>query len=298
MEHMIEEYIQYLGEMKQASANTKEAYAGDLKQLQHYINSLGIHDFDAISETNINSFLLGLEKQGFSPATINRKLVTIKNFILFAIKRGYLRQDVTERIRPPKYEKKAPTFISLEQVEALLNAPDISTLQGLRDKAMLEILYATGIKVSELIALKTKDVILKYKYVIIYEKAGERLVPFGNSAKESIEAYLEAREQEIKNKTNPSDDQILFHNRFNQALTRQGFWKILKEYANLIGMYELITPQIIRNSFAIHMISNGADLYSLKELMGHKDIGVTQRYSNIEPGKTREVYQNTHPRGR
>lgn len=295
MEERIREYQIYLKEVKNAADHTVESYIGDLKQMMNYFHELGIHDFNNVSETNVNSYLLGLEKQGVAPSSINRKLVSLKGFILFQIKRGYLRQDVTERIHAPKYEKKEPVSIRVEQVEQLLDAPDLTTERGRRDKAMLELLYASGMKVSELLNLRREDVVIKLSYVVVRERSGERLLPFGQAAKDALINYMD-NDQSLKE--NEDAQGLLFLNRFHEPMTRQGFWKILKGYAKQIGISEDITPQVIRNSFAVHMLANGADLYSLKELMGHGDISVTQRYTSKNTGKTREVYQNTHPRGK
>lgn len=323
MELWMAEYIKYLQEIKKASKNTIDSYTIDLKQVSVYLEELGVKDFNNVTETNINSYLLSLEKQGISSASINRKLVAIRSFILFAIKRGYIHQDVTERITPPKFEKKQPKGITVSQMEALLNAPDVNTARGKRDKAMLELLYATGMKVSELISLHVEDIVFKFMYVVVREKAGERLLPFGHVAKESLLNYLEERFRvDNKNEDIQNEDHIenmkvesieetmksggfeehkeepLFYNRFKEPMTRQGFWKILKEYAKKIGIEEDITPQVIRNSFAIHMLENGADVYSLQELLGHGDISITQRYTSQSVGKTRDVYLRTHPRGK
>lgn len=328
MELWIAEYIKYLEEIKKSSKNTIDSYIIDLKQVTAYLEELGVKDFNNVTETNLNSYLLSLEKQGISSASINRKLVAIRSFILFGIKRGYLHQDVTERITPPKFEKKQPKGITVSQMEALLNAPDVNTTRGKRDKAMLELLYATGMKVSELISLHIEDVVFKFMYIIVREKSGERLLPFGHAAKESLFIYLEERflgdrnedKKTIEEKKNIEDketininnieallqseaydgykEEPLFYNRFKEPMTRQGFWKILKEYAKKVGIEEEITPQVIRNSFAIHMLENGADVYSLQELLGHGDISITQRYTSQSVGKTRDVYLKTHPRGK
>lgn len=323
MELWMAEYIKYLQEIKKASKNTIDSYTIDLKQVSVYLEELGVKDFNNVTETNINSYLLSLEKQGISSASINRKLVAIRSFILFAIKRGYIHQDVTERITPPKFEKKQPKGITVSQMEALLNAPDVNTARGKRDKAMLELLYATGMKVSELISLHVEDIVFKFMYVVVREKAGERLLPFGHVAKESLLNYLEERfrvdnkNEDIQNEGHIENMKVesieetmksggfeeykeepLFYNRFKEPMTRQGFWKILKEYAKKVGIEEDITPQVIRNSFAIHMLENGADVYSLQELLGHGDISITQRYTSQSVGKTRDVYLRTHPRGK
>lgn len=323
MELWMAEYIKYLQEIKKASKNTIDSYTIDLKQVSVYLEELGVKDFNNVTETNINSYLLSLEKQGISSASINRKLVAIRSFILFAIKRGYIHQDVTERITPPKFEKKQPRGITVSQMEALLNAPDVNTARGKRDKAMLELLYATGMKVSELISLHVEDIVFKFMYVVVREKAGERLLPFGHVAKESLLNYLEERfrvdnkNEDIQNEGHIENMKVesieetmksggfeeykeepLFYNRFKEPMTRQGFWKILKEYAKKVGIEEDITPQVIRNSFAIHMLENGADVYSLQELLGHGDISITQRYTSQSVGKTRDVYLRTHPRGK
>lgn len=298
MEQLITEYLQYLKEIKRASKNTIDSYASDLKQVMTYLQEQGIHDFNIVSETNINSYLLNMEKQGISSASINRKLASIRGFILFGIKRGFISQDVTERITPPKYEKKNPKGITVDQMEAILDAPDLETVRGRRDKAMLELLYATGMKVSELISLQLDDVVLKLMYVVVKEKSGERLLPFGHAAKDALVNYLDDRKNVGNSGSILKVSPPLFYNRFKEPMTRQGFWKILKEYAKKVGIEEEITPQVIRNSFAIHMLDNGADVYSLQELLGHGDISITQRYTSQAIGRTRDVYLRTHPRGK
>ncbi|MBE5960351.1 MAG: site-specific tyrosine recombinase XerD [Lachnospiraceae bacterium] len=290
MREELDGYIVYLKEVKSASDNTVASYHSDLKMFYEYLEEQEIETFSKVTETVLNSYFLGLEKQGLSPASVNRKMVTVRNYILYLIKKGKLATDPMERIKAPKFKRKEPESISVEEINALLATPDGTTEKGIRDKAMLELLYATGMKVSELLDLKQNDLNLKLNYVVVRESAGERLLPIGKTAKEAISRYLNESGME------EASDSYLFVNRRKERMTRQGFIKILKQYAKDAGIEKEVTPQIIRNSFAMHLLENGADLQSLQELLGHGDISATQYLLRSHTQKTLDVYAKTHPR--
>lgn len=290
MNQYINDFVTYLHEVKHASANTIGAYQNDLKRLAAYLDKQGISSVQKISETSLNSYVLSLEKEGMTPASVSRNIASMKAFLLYLLKSGSITGDPSERIRPPKVIKKAPQIIPPEMIDRLLKQPDENTHKGLRDKAMLELLYATGMKVSELIAIKTSDINLTGRYLICGEKR-ERIVPFGKAAKSALQEYMKIREGAFVKKATD----ILFLNSSGEQLTRQGFWKILKAYAKGTGIKE-INPNIIRHSFAAHMLDNGADLLSVQEFLGHADISTTQLYLSRSYKNSRDVYMNTHPR--
>jgi len=291
MEQYINDFIKYLEEVKQASKNTIQAYQNDLKKLQLFLEKHNINLVTKISETSLNSYILSLEKEGLSPASVSRNIAAIKSFLLYLIKHGQLSgEDPSERIKPPKVPKKSPQIINTSLVDKLLQQPDKHSKKGIRDRAMLELLYATGIKVSELLSMKETDINLSGRYITCGDKR-ERNIPIGKSAKAALQEYLSIRSVNF----NKKDSDILFLNSSGEQLSRQGLWKILKIYAKLAGI-EDINPNAIRHSFAAHMIDNGADLGSVQEFLGHADITTTQLYLTQSYKNSREVYMNTHPR--
>jgi len=290
MEQYINDFITYLCEVKRASKNTLQAYRNDLKKLQHFLEKQNINSLAKISETGLNSYILSLEKEGLSPASVSRNIAAMKSFLLYLIKHGLMFGDPSERIKPPKVIKKTPQIIETSLVDKLMNQPDINTKKGIRDRAMLELLYATGVKVSELISMTATDINLSGRYITCGERR-ERNIPFGKSAKTAMQEYLAIRQE----KFNKNNSEILFLNSSGAQLSRQGLWKILKGYAKLVGIEEM-NPNAIRHSFAAHMIDNGADLGSVQEFLGHTDITTTQLYLKQSYKNSREVYMNTHPR--
>lgn len=290
MERNIYEFITYLREVKDASPNTIQAYQNDLKKLQVYLGKQKINTVTKISETGLNSYVLNLEKEGFSPASVSRNISSIKAFFLYLIKQGKVHKDPSERLKSPKVTRKAHEMIDINDMDVFLQQPDKHTSKGIRDSAMLELLYATGIKVTELISLKLTDVNLRMKYITCEGKK-ERNIPFGRPAKEALERYLVIRQETF----NKLDSEYLFLNISGDQLSRQGFWKIIKGYADAAGM-EGINPNRIRQTFATHLLENGADLESVREFMGHNDIMSTQQYLSQNHKNSREVYLKAHPR--
>ena len=290
MNQYINDFVIYLHEVKHASANTVGAYQNDLKKLAVYLEKQGISSVQKISETSLNSYVLSLEKEGMTPASVSRNIASIKAFLLYLLKSGKISGDPSERLKPPKVVKKAPQIIPPELIDRLLKQPDVKTNKGIRDRAMLELLYATGMKVSELVSIKLNDINFSGRYLACGEKR-ERIVPFGKAAKSALLDYIGIRAAAfVKGET-----EILFLNSSGEQLTRQGFWKILKAYANELGIAE-INPNIIRHSFAAHLLENGADLISIQEFLGHADISTTQLYLSRSYKNSRDVYMNTHPR--
>mgnify|MGYP000013703878 FL=1 len=295
MENEIRDFILYLHEEKKTSVNTELSYKRDLQKLQSFLSGQGIEDVGRITETSLNSYVLYLEKNQFAPATVSRHIAAVKAFFHFMLKKGMVSEDVTERLKAPKIEKKAPEVLTVEEAARLLEQPGKDAPKDIRDKAMLELLYATGIRVSELISLKLSDLNLRLGYIICRDGMKERAVPFGNKAKEALTLYLkEAREQLTKG----NEGDTLFVNCSGKPMSRQGFWKLIMIYARKAGIEADITPHTLRHSFAAHLVENGADLHSVQEMMGHSDISSTQVYANRNGNQLRNVYQRTHPRSR
>lgn len=293
MDKLLEQYIMYLQNVKKTSANTVTAYKRDLNKLIQFLSERGFSDVSKISFTDLNSYILLLEKEGAATSSISRNISTIKSFFLFLLRNRYIDNDPALNLKAPKILKKAPRILTVEEIEVLLSLPDDSP-KGLRDKAMLELLYATGLKVTELIELKLNQVNAALQYMRIHDKDRERVIPFGEFAKQALENYLENARPILVSVT--EDEEYLFLNYSGQPMTRQGFWKIIKNYGEQAGFDVGLTPHVFRHSFAAHMVENGADLKSLQELLGHSDISTTQVYSSFAHSGVNAVYQKAHPR--
>ena len=289
----INEFVDYLTNVKRSSKNTIASYRRDLVKLNNYLTDLGCEDWNMVTGTNLNSYILMIEKQGMSSATVSRNIASTKAFFLYLLKQGVIKEDPSDALKPPKIEKKAPVILTIEEINLLLNQPNGTTPKDIRDKAMLELLYATGIRVSELIGLKVKDVNLSMNFLQCRDGNKERVIPFTNETKEALEAYLE----NARNAMCTADQEYLFTNVQGTPMTRQGFWKIIKYYSSKAGIKKDITPHTIRHSFAMHLVNNGADLKSVQEMLGHSDISTTQIYVKTSANtKLKEVYEKAHPR--
>jgi integrase/recombinase XerD len=293
MNNALQDFLTYLRDIKNASVNTIASYQMDLKKLFGYLESQNVTDTQKISETILNSYILSMEREGRSPATVSRHIASIKAFVLYLIKKGILHEDPTERMHNPKVEKKPPITLTLEEINRLFEQPDLHCSKGIRDKAMLELLYATGIRVSELVSLQVSNVNTKNKYITIINNKNERIIPYGTMAKQSLDIYLLQVRDKLLDHT---ESDLLFLNLNGEKMSRQGFWKIMKAYVKEAGIKKEITPQTVRHSFAVHMMENGADLQSVGELLGHVDVTSTQVYIQGRHKKLREVYLESHPR--
>lgn len=292
MQETIQSFTDYLQTEKKASKNTEVSYQRDLRKLAVFLKEHGIEKPEQMNATVLNSYLLYLEREHFSPATISRSIAAIHMFCQYACQEGIMVSDPSKALQPPKVERKMPEILSIAEVDLLLRQPKTDTPKGIRDKAMLEMLYATGIRVSELIHLKTQDVNLMMDYITCRDEK-ERIVPFGGLAKKALEQYLGSARAALMH---GREDDVLFVNCSGGPMSRQGFWKILKSYAKSAGITADITPHTLRHSFATHLLQNGADLKSVQEMMGHADISTTQMYLHLGVNKIRDVYRKTHPR--
>lgn len=294
MGNHIDAFILYLHNMKNTSENTEMSYRRDLYKVQVFMENRGLSDVKDISGEDMGAYVESMKEQNFAAATISRNIASLKAFYSYLMKEGIVEKDVTEDLKAPKIEKKIPEILTMDEVIRLLNQPKGDSPKEIRDKAMLELLYATGIRVSELISLKLSDVNLKMGYILCRDSNKERIIPFGREAKSALIKYLDRiREEMIGN----NDSDMLFCNCSGQTMSRQGFWKLIKYYAKKADIKSEITPHTLRHSFAAHLVENGADLRSVQEMLGHSDISTTQIYANMNHNHIREVYAKAHPRG-
>lgn len=289
MEELLKEFNVFL-KNKRLSENTLESYVRDIKNFLMYLEENNL-DYKNIKKSNIIAYFLNMQKRGRATSSISRSLAAIRSFYRMLYKKSLIQSDPTLEIETPKIEKKLPSILSLEEIEMLLAMPKGEDFKAIRDKTMLEVLYASGIRVSEIINLNVDDVNLKLGYLRC-NGSKERIIPLGKIALQSLEKYMTLRDKLLAGK----EEKALFVNNKGDRMTRQGFWKILKYYANLANIQKEITPNIIRHSFAAHLIENGADLKSLQELLGHSDISTTQIYAELYKYKIGEVYKKSHPR--
>lgn len=289
----IQEFISYLHNTKGTSHNTEVSYERDLRKLEQFLEEQGISETGQVTPTILNAYLMELERKNFAPSSISRNVASIRAFFHYYCQKNGLRENPADVLKAPKIEKKMPGILTVDEVDLLLSQPKLNTAKGIRDRAMLELLYATGIRVSELISLKVSDLNLRLGYLTCTGGEKERAIPFGTTAKKAVEEYLiEAREKLLAGK----ESELLFLNCSGKSMSRQGFWKVLKSYATSAGIQQDITPHTLRHSFAAHLVQNGADLKSVQEMMGHSDISTTQIYMNMNVNKLRDVYIKAHPR--
>ena len=294
MEKEITAFISYLHNVKKTSNNTEMSYKRDLEKMQNFISQEGISQVGDVTAETLCAYIQYLEANHFAAATVSRNVASLKAFYHFLMQEGMVTKDVTEKLKAPKIEIKIPEILTPEEVVRLLEQPCGDSPKEIRDKAMLELLYATGIRVTELITLKVSDVNLPMSYLICRDASKERVIPFGAAAKSALERYLDGvRLSMIEDKKS----EILFANCSGLPMSRQGFWKLIKYYARKADIKADITPHTLRHSFAAHLVENGADLRSVQEMLGHSDISTTQIYANLNHNHIREVYAKAHPRG-
>lgn len=290
----LDQFIDYLENERKKSRNTLEAYKRDIAGFFAFLKKRDIDEPDNVTNTEIVAFLMELKNEGRAPATVNRKMASVRAYYNYLVEKQIISQNPTHNIKTPKVEKKGLEYLSIEEVDKLLAMPDDS-IRGKRDRAILELLYATGIRVNEVIAANVSDVNLRIGFFTCPGESGKaRIIPIGRPAKAALEEYIfNSRDMIVKEN---KEEKALFVNYYGKRMTRQGLWKIMKEYAGKAGLTQKLTPHILRNSFAVHMVQNGADLKSLQELLGHEDISATQIYLSVTKNRIKDVYDKTHPR--
>ena len=290
---LIQAYENYLTKVKQASSNTISSYMRDIRQFSAWIDrTLGI-DVVEVSQLNIGDYLSFLEREGKTAATVSRSLASLKNFYAYVVSTGFLEKTPVTEIRINRGEKKLPQILTGKEIELLLSQPACVDAKGYRDKAMLEVMYATGIRVSELIDLNIDDVNLELGIIKCNTTKKSRAIPLYPAALKALSVYVrDVRQSMIA----LPEEKALFVNVNGVRMSRQGFWKILKHYQDTAHIDKEITPHTLRHSFAVHLLENGADLSSLQELMGHSDISSTQMYTQMINQKLKSVYEKCHPK--
>ncbi len=294
MDALLNEYFDYLKNYKKSSANTIESYKRDINGYKEYLLSVNCTSVVNSNATLILNYLLQIQKQGKSAATASRILSSLRSLYKFLNMRNYISSNPTHNLHNFKSEKKLPMWLSDLQVDILLDTPVCRNIKGYRDKAMLEIMYATGIKASDVISLRISDVNLKIGFIYCRSNNKEHIVPIYAYARDCVQEYMEKR----KLIPNSEKTDVLFLNRDGQPLSRQGLWKIIKKYQKQSGLPDGITPHTLRHSFAVNLLENGADLRSVQEMLGHNNIASTQVYERVINNKLSEIYTNSHPRSK
>ncbi|MEH7381807.1 site-specific tyrosine recombinase XerD [Bacillus sp. JJ1533] len=295
MEDQLKDYLHYLVVERRLATNTVKSYERDLKKYYQYMTKIeNITSFNDVNRLLVIHFLKSLKEQGNSSRTLARHIASIRSFHKFLFREKITDHDPTEQIETPQAERTLPKVLNINEVEALLDAPKLDKPLGIRDKAMLELLYATGLRVSELINLNLADIHLSMGFIRCLGKGNkERIVPLGSVATKALQAYLDyGRGQLVKQKRTDA----FFVNHHGNRMTRQGFWKNLKKIAKDARIEKELTPHTLRHSFATHLLENGADLRAVQEMLGHADISTTQIYTHVTKTRLKDVYKNYHPR--
>ena len=293
MTDYIAQYQTYLTEEKHASANTLSSYIRDLNQFQAWLMQQGAMDLRKVKKETVSAYLQHLTDLGKSPATVTRGMASLKSFYAYMVQAGQVKTNPVKTVAPVKVDRKVPEILTSKEVELFLSQPKCVDEKGFRDHAMLELLYATGIRVSELIGLNTNDINLTVGFVRCRGKDKERLIPLYPTAIKALQDYM----HDIRPRIVISEDEdALFVNMSGERMSRQGFWKIIKYYQEKAGIEKDITPHTLRHSFAVHLLENGADLRSIQEMLGHADISSTQIYTHVVKKQLKDVYQKAHPR--
>ncbi|QDE68896.1 site-specific tyrosine recombinase XerD [Myxococcus xanthus] len=294
MEGMLDAFIAFIRAERGLSGKTVDAYAADINVYFEDLRSRGVSDVTQARQEDVSAHLSALGKRGLGKRSQARHLAALRGFHRFLVAERMADKDPTEDLDTPRSARKLPSFLTLEEVEQLLAAPDERTSTGVRDKAMLEVLYATGLRVSELCGLGINDVQLTAGYLVAKGKgAKERLVPLGRVAIEKVQAYLAESRPAVLGRRK---SQALFVTPRGSGFTRQGFWKLLKRYALKAGIMKPLSPHKLRHSFATHLVERGADLRAVQQMLGHADLATTQIYTHVNAARLRSVYDEFHPR--
>ena len=293
MERQLKYFFDFLENEKKLSDNTLQSYKRDLKQFKRYLEAYGLR-FDRVKKEDIEEYVKEMSEQEHKkPASISRSIASLRSFYQFVVKRKKIKEDPTKDIKAPKVEKRVPSVLTAEEVELLLEQPKDIDLKGIRDKAMLEFAYATGMRVTEIISLNIDDVNLEEGYVTCKSGNKQRNIPLGKMSLKALKEYIEdARDILIKSES----EQALFVNINGGRLTRQGFWKIIKYYKEQAHISKDITPHVLRHSFATHLLQNGADIKAIQAMLGHSDISSTQVYMQFQDEGLKDIYRKAHPR--
>ena len=294
MNELIQEFLNYITVERGLSRNTIEAYARDLRQFAAFLTLTGYDSLAEIHSQTLVAYLRKLQQENLQPSSVTRKLAAIRSFFQYMLRERHLKIDPSVTIDSLKTPQRLPKVLSEKEIGRLLEQPGATTPAKLRDKAMLELLYATGVRVSELVSLKLGDLNMDMGYIRCFGKGSkERIVPMGGSAQKALLDYLDRARPKIVKR---AAEDTLFLNHHGRKMTRQGFWQIIQAAARRVGIKTLVTPHMLRHSFATHLLDHGADLRSVQEMLGHADISTTQIYTHVTRTRLQEVYDKTHPR--
>ncbi len=294
MRDKLDEFLSYLSVERGLAKNTIQAYRRDLNKYIDYLKRHGIGSIEQVKRPDISSYLLKEKDRGLSSNSITRNLAAIKVFHRFLAGEGYIKDDVTSVIDSPRLWKKLPEVLSTKEVEDLLAQPDLTRWIGVRDKAILELMYATGVRVTELSSLKIHDMNMDVGFIRCIGKGGrERIVPMGKEAIRAVKKYLKKVRPKLTRGANPP---VLFLSRLGRKMSRQTFWKLTKRYALRAKLRKPITPHTLRHSFATHLLERGADLRVVQELLGHADVSTTQVYTHVDKERLKAIHHKYHPR--
>jgi len=294
MRELIETFLNYLSVERGLAANTLSAYRQDLEIFMDFLSDKKINALSGISKNDIIDFMFTQKDKGISANSISRRLTALRMFYRFLIRERILTNDPTNLIDSPKLWKRVPDTLSLNEVESLLNQPSLKNMQGIRDKAIFEVLYATGMRVSESVNLKVTSVNFDIGFLRCIGKGNkERIVPVGRKALDCLRKYMETSRLKLLNK---KESEFLFLNRFGKRISRQSLWKLINKYAALAGIKKNIKPHTLRHSFATHLLERGADLRAVQEMLGHSNISTTQVYTHINKDRLKSIHKNFHPR--
>lgn len=289
----IADYCRYLTEEKQARKNTLNSYLRDMNQFQAWLIEAGITDLRRVKKEHVSEYMEYMSSKGKSPATMTRSIASIRSFYNYLLQAGKVKTNPAKAVSGVKVERKCPEVLTNREVELFLEQPKCVDEKGFRDHAMLELLYATGIRVSELIGLDVKDVNLTIGFVRCAGHGKERVIPLYAAAVKALREYVTSIRPRL---VSDKDQAALFVNMNGERMTRQGFWKIIKHYQEKADIRKDITPHTLRHSFAVHLLENGADLRSIQEMLGHADISTTHIYTHVIQKQLNDVYQKAHPR--
>ncbi|NIK77519.1 integrase/recombinase XerD [Paenibacillus castaneae] len=295
MKAQLNRYIQYLKIEKRLSPNTLSSYERDLNQFISFVEEQGLTELVEVQRIHISKYMHQLKEQGRKSATISRHIVSVRAFFHYLIVEGIILQNPALFMEAPKQEKKSPSILSVALTNSLLEAPNSTSPAGKRDKAMLELIYATGIRVTELVSLNLEHIHVQLGFVQCMGTGfKERIIPIGRQAAEVMTDYLQSGRDELLSHRDAGS--ALFLNHLGTRLTRQGFWKTIKKYAKEAGIEQEITPHTLRHSVAAHLLENGADIHAVQEMLGHSDISTTLKYTQVSKTRLKDTYSRAHPR--
>jgi integrase/recombinase XerD len=295
MKPLIEEFINYLAVERGLSKNTLLAYRHDLKKYTVFLSSKGVTHIDSVAKDHVTNFMYSEKKNEMSTTSICRSLAAVKMFHRFLVRERLAKEDPTNLVDTPKIWKRVPDVLDIREIESMINASKGRSWQAIRDNAVLELFYASGMRVSELANLKMEDINLDVGYVRCTGKGSkERIIPIGKNAKEAVKRYYEQARKKLVKENITS---VIFLSRLGKRISRQSFWKIIKLYAKKANIKKEIKPHTLRHTFATHLLQHGADLRSVQEMLGHSDISTTQIYTHVDKEKLRTIHKEFHPRG-